>query len=404
MKRIVIVGAGFAGMWSALAAVRHLEQQGIRQSDIEVAVVAPRASLVLRPRLYEANAKSMTSPLGPLFDAAGVRFVEGTVDAIDVVNRAVGITDGLGRRLDTSYDRLILASGSRLARPVLPGFADHAFSIDQLDDATQFEAHLHGLAARPDSVARNTVVVVGGGFTGIEIAAELPARLRSILGNDAPVRVIIVEQADALGPDLGPNPRPAIAEAMAFHGVECVLGASVAEIDAGGVRTTDGERIESLSVLWTGGMRASPLTNLLPGERDRLGRLHVDRNLRLPAAPEIFAAGDTAYAATDDAGNHAMMSCQHALMLGRFAGHNAAADLVGTDLLPYVQERYATCLDLGPAKAVVTEGWDRQVQLTGSSAKEIKLYINTVAISPPPAVRDQALAAADPLMRLATAV
>ncbi len=85
----------------------------------------------------------------------------------------------------------------------------------------------------------------------------------------------------------------------------------------------------------------------------------MNRDLRLPAAREIFAAGDTACAATDGSGNHSLMSCQHALMLGRFAGHNAAADLIGQDLLPYSQERYVTCLDLGPWGAVVTAGWDR---------------------------------------------
>lgn len=135
-----------------------------------------------------------------------------------------------------------------------------------------------------------------------------------------------------------------------------MVSTSVTEIDAGGVRTADGERIESLAVLWTGGMRANQLTDLLPGDRDGLGRLHVDRALRLPMAPEAFAAGDTAYAATDDAGNYALMSCQHACMLGRFAGNNAAADLIGADLLPYTQEEYVTCLDLGPWGSVVTAG------------------------------------------------
>jgi NADH dehydrogenase len=240
---------------------------------------------------------------------------------------------------------------------------------------------------------------VGGGFTGIEIAAELPARLRSILGESTRVRVVIIEQADVIGPELGANPRPIIIEALQSQGVEVQLGISVAEIDAGGVRSTAGERIESLSVLWTGGMRASQLTRQVPGERDHLGRLRVDRHLRLPQAPEIFAAGDTAYAATDDEGNHAMMSCQHALRLGRFAGHNAAADLIGADLHPYRQERYGTCLDLGPWGSLVTSGWERDIQIAGAAAKEHKKFINSIAIAPPPPIREQALAAADPLLQ-----
>ncbi len=404
MKRILIVGAGFAGMWSALSAARRLEQQGVGANEIEITVVAPRASLDSRPRLYEANAAKMTTPLGPLFEVVGVKFVAGTVDAIETASKTVSVVDMQGHRTEIAYDRLILAAGSRLVRPKIPGLADFTFSIDQLDEAAQFEAHLHSLADRPDSEARNTAIVIGGGFTGIEIAAELPARMRSILGDDAQVRVIVIEQADAIGPELGATPRPIITEALQSQGVEFMLGTSVTEIDAGGVRTTDGTRIESHSVLWTGGMRANQLTGLLPGERDSVGRLRVDRDLRLPEAPEVFAAGDTAYAATDDAGNHAMMSCQHALMLGRFAGNNAAADLIGAELLPYTQERYATCLDLGPWGSVVTEGWDRQIQLVGSDAKQMKMYINSTVIAPPPPIRDQALAAADPLMKLSTAV
>ncbi|HWJ70652.1 MAG TPA: FAD-dependent oxidoreductase [Sphingobium sp.] len=397
MKRIVIVGAGFAGTWSALSAARLLDQHGIGLEEIEVTVIAPRASLDLRPRFYEPNVAAMTSPLGPLFDAVDVTFVAGSVEAIDPTARVAHFVDQEGYHGTLVYDRLILAAGSRLVRPDVPGLAQHAFSIDQLDEAAQFEAHLHSLAARPNSVARNMIVVVGGGFTGIEIAAELPARLRAIFGEDIQARVVIIEQADMIGPDLGTNPRPIIIEALQSQGVEWRLGTSVAEIDAGGIRTTDGERIESQSVLWTGGMEASALTRLLPGERDQLGRLRVDRTLRLPEAPEIFVAGDTAYATTDGDGHHAMMSCQHALRLGRFAGHNATADLIGVDPLPYIQERYGTCLDLGPWGSVVTAGWEREVQIAGPAAKEHKKFINSVAIAPPPPIREQALAAANPM-------
>jgi NADH dehydrogenase len=90
------------------------------------------------------------------------------------------------------------------------------------------------------------------------------------------------------------------------------------------------------------------------------------------------------------------MSCQHALSLGRFSGNNAAADLLGVATLPYAQEQYVTCLDLGPWGSVFTAGWDRAVQLSGSAAKERKRFINGTVISPPPPEREQALAAADP--------
>src|SRR3546814_11593064 len=114
-------------------------------------------------------------------------------------------------------------------------------------------------------------------------------------------------------------------------------------------------------------MRASPLTAQLPGERDTLGRVLVDPDLRVPGAPHIFATGDTAKAATDDKGNFSLMSCQHARRLGAFAGHNAAADLLGEPTLPYDKPYYVVCLDLGPDAANLTRGWSpRTGQITSS--------------------------------------
>jgi NADH dehydrogenase len=100
---------------------------------------------------------------------------------------------------------------------------------------------------------------------------------------------------------------------------------------------------------------------------------------------------------TDDQGHYALMSCQHAIIMGRFGGYNVAADLLGVPTLPYRQPFYATCLDLGEWGAVYTEGWDRQVVLTHDEGKERKRMINTQWIYPPAANRADALAAGDPL-------
>lgn len=395
-QRILIVGAGFAGMWSALSAARLLDQHGVSGERIEVALVAPRPMLTIRPRLYETRPASMEAPLRELFAATGVQYVQGRVDAIHTGRNEIEVVDGAGGRFALAYDRLVLAAGSRLFRPDVPGLVEHAFSIDQIDEAAAFEAHCRRLAQLPETPARNTVIVAGGGFTGIEIAAELPERLRGVLGGSARIRVVVVERADEIGPDLGPGPRPVIQQALSALGVECRLGTAVTSIDAGGVTTSQGERIAAHTVVWTAGLRAHNLTEQIPGSRDSLGRLHVDGSLRVPGVQDVFAAGDTAYAATDDAGNHALMSCQHALTLGRFAGNNAAADLLGIPSLPYRQPRYVTCLDLGPWGAVFTEGWDRKVQFAGADAKARKRFINGEYIYPPKPIRAEALAAADP--------
>ncbi|MBN3802351.1 NAD(P)/FAD-dependent oxidoreductase [Paraburkholderia sp. Ac-20336] len=396
-QRILVIGAGFAGTWSALASARLLDMVG--RTDVEIVLVAPEPTLHVRPRLYEQNPGGMKAPLLDLFKTVGVEFVQGKVDHIDVEKKKVTV-EGIGAdssRQELSYDRLVLAAGSRLFSPPIPGLKEHAFNVDQIADATRLETHLHGLANRPASAGRNTVVVAGAGFTGIETAAEMPARLREVLGQDADVNVIMVERNDAIGPDLGPGPRPIITQALTELGVKWKLGSGVASIDAQGVTLESGERIEADTVVWTAGARANTLTAQIPAERDNFGRLHVDSNLKVKGLDAVYATGDCARAATDDEGNHTMMACQHAIALGRSAGHNVTADLLGEEPIPYSQPKYVTCLDLGPWGAVYTEGWDRQVKLTGAEAKKLKTEINSVWIYPPSgADRAAALASADP--------
>ncbi|WP_433770234.1 NAD(P)/FAD-dependent oxidoreductase [Pseudomonas putida] len=395
-RNIVIVGAGFAGVWGALGAARVLDTQG-RAADVEVTLVSPRPELVIRPRLYEPSPQEMAAPLMPLLDAIGVKFVGAEVQRIDTSGRQLYARTADGRDINQAYDRLLLTSGSKLNRPPVPGLAEYAFASDQIADAVELEEHLIGLNQLPDSPERNTVVVVGGGFTGLEVATELPGKLRKILGPDVPFRVVVVERADDIGPDLGANPRPLIIEALKQMGIEFQVGSGVVAIDADGVQTANGQRIDALTVIWTGGLVASGLTSQVSSQLDRLGRAEVTEDLRVLGNDQVFAAGDVARALTDDQGHYALMSCQHAIIMGRFGGHNVAADLLGVPTLPYRQPFYATCLDLGEWGAVYTEGWDRQIVLTHDEGKERKRMINTQWIYPPAAIRADALAAGDPL-------
>ncbi|MGM5023664.1 NAD(P)/FAD-dependent oxidoreductase [Tardiphaga sp. 367_B4_N1_1] len=394
--RIVIIGAGFAGMYAALSAARLRDIKGVSPEELEIALVAPEPTLVIRPRLYEPKPETLTAPLLDVLKAVDVVYIKGSAETIDTASRTVQVATANNKRQSLSYDRLVVATGSRLLRPNIPGLAEHGFSVDNLDDAIALDKHLHGLANRPASSGRDTIVVAGGGFTGIEAATEIPARLRTILGKDAKPRVIIVERNSAIAPDMGEGPRPIIEEALRKLGVETRLGAGVASLDASGITLSDGERIETETVIWAAGIRAAPLTTQIPAERDNFGRLLVDRDLRVPSVPGVFATGDAARAASDDVGNYALMSCQHATRMGAFAGNNAAAELLRMATRPYHQKGYVTCLDLGEAGALFTRGWDRKVEMVGDVAKKTKKEINTVWIYPPKPERAAALASADP--------
>ncbi|MCF3194855.1 NAD(P)/FAD-dependent oxidoreductase [Pseudomonas bubulae] len=398
-QQILIIGAGFGGMWTALSATRLFDIHG--HDEVEVTVLAPQAELRIRPRFYEPDAHQLFAPIGELLDAVGVTFIKGAAETIVVQQKQVVYTDAAGARQIRPYDKLVLASGSGLALPDTQGVAQYAFDVDQIEQAIRLENHLKSLADLPASRGRNTVVVAGGGFTGIETATEMPARLRAILGEHADMEVIIVDRGEKVGASLGAEISQSIAEASDELGVTWRLKSSVVAVDKEGVTLGDGQRIEAKTVIWTTGVRASSLTAQIPGERDGLGRLHVDAHLQVIGQQDIFATGDVAYATTDDLGNHALMTCQHAIVLGRHAGNNVAAQMLGVAPVAYHQPKYVTCLDLGGWGAVYTEGWDRQVKLTRQEGKSLKIQINTVWIYPPAANREVAWAAADPLIPIA---
>lgn len=393
--RLVIIGAGFAGMYAALSAARLRDIKGASPDKLEIALVSPEPTLVVRPRLYEPKPETLTAPLLDVLRAIDVVYMRGSAETVDSKACEVEIATSKGKK-KLSYDRLVVAAGSRLFRPNIPGLAEHGFSVDSLDDAIALDRHLQHLVSWPASVMRDTVVVAGGGFTGIEAATGLPTRLRAVLGNNVNPRVIIVERGGAIVPDMGTGPRSIIDDALRKLGIEVRLGAGIASLDETGATLSNGERIETATVIWSAGIRAAPLTARILGERDSFGRLLVDRDLRVAGVAGVFAAGDAARAACDDAGNYALMSCQHATRMGAFAGNNAAAELLGFPTRPYRQEAYVTCLDLGEAGAIFTRGWDRKVEMVGDQAKKTKQEINTVWIYPPLAERAAALASADP--------
>jgi NADH:ubiquinone reductase (H+-translocating) len=400
MQRIIVLGAGFAGLWSAIAAARALDERGLGRDRVEVTLVNATPWHSIRVRNYEADLSGTRVPLADILDPIGVRWIVADISDVNAGDRTVACV-AAGKSSELAYDRLVFCLGSRLARPPIPGLKEHAFDVDTYEAAMHLGAHLAGLAGEPPSAARDTVLVVGAGLTGIEVATEMPGRLAAVLGGDpqARSRVILADRATAIGSDMGDGARPVIAEALTALNVETRPGVTVAAVDAGGATLKTGERIEAKTVVWCAGMEANPLTACFPVTRDRLGRLPVAPSLKISGLPSEFAAGDAAWFAID--GTHAcVMSCQHGRPMGRFAGHNAVCDLLGEPMLPLSIPWYTTILDLGPWGAVYTEGWDREVVAQRAAAKRTKETINRQRIYPPRSRdRQEILAAAAPIVQ-----
>ncbi|HEY4848901.1 MAG TPA: FAD-dependent oxidoreductase [Methylocella sp.] len=403
MQRILVLGAGFAGLWSAVAAARRLDELGAGPGEVEVLVVNRTAWHSIRVRNYEADLDDTLVPLADVLDPIGVKHIVAEVTDINVPERKVAcVMDGALQTL--AYDRLVFALGSRLARPAIPGLETYAFNVDTFEAGSRLNDHIGSLPFCPPSPGQYSVLVVGGGLTGIEVATEMFAKLRAAIakappsGMGAPPRVILADHQAWIGSDMG-DARPVIAEALGSLGVETRPGVSVVSIDAQGATLATGERIPATTVVWCAGMQADPLTARFPVARDRLGRVPVDAHLKMESMPAEFAAGDVAWLPID--GTHAsVMSCQHARPMGRFAGYNVVCDLLRQPMLSLHIDWYVTCLDLGPWGAVYTQGWDRQVAAKGAAAKHTKEIINRQRIYPPRSRnRREILAAAAPVVQ-----
>jgi len=377
MKRILVLGGGFAGLIAAAGAARKLAELKIGKDDIAVTLVNRDPWHSIRVRNYETDLSDVRVRLADVLGPIGVDVVLREVTGLDPGRREVALAGGA----PLTYDRLVFALGSELVRPAIPGLAEHGFDIDTFDAAAKLGAHLDILPARPPSAGRFTALVVGGGLTGVEMATELATRLRDVASGE-PARIILADRAVRIGSNMGDEACAVIEEAMAALGVETRPGVTIAAVDASGVRLASGEAIAAETVVWCAGMRAHPLAASLPGEHDRFGRAAVDRFLKVAGADGVFAAGDAAMALVD--GEHpSVMSCQHARPMGRVAGHNAVCDLTGEPPIPLEIGYYVTCLDLGAWGAVYCQGWDRQVAVTGAAAKETKRTINRERIYPP---------------------
>jgi NADH:ubiquinone reductase (H+-translocating) len=376
---VVVIGSGFAGLWAALGAARRLDELAVPAGTVDITVLSAKPFHDIRVRNYETDLSACRIPLADVLDPAGVAHVATEVTAINTDGHAVTTSDGV----TYGYDRLVLASGSHVVKPAIPGLREFGFDVDTYDGAVALRRHLQELADRPSTPASASVVVVGAGLTGIEAACELPKRLRALFSrHGATPRVVLVDHNPVVGFDMGASARPVIEQALSHNGVETRTGVAVTAISECGVALSSGEQLEAATVVWCAGMRASSLTQQLAVTRDRLGRVPVDDQLRVIGVPAVFAAGDVAAARMDEQ-HLSVMSCQHGRPMGRYAGYNVISDLFVAPMLTLRIPWYVTVLDLGPAGAVYTEGWDRIVVSKGAEAKATKQAINTRRIYPP---------------------
>lgn len=329
--RIVIIGGGYAG---ALAA-NHL----LQRDDVDVTLVNARPQFVERIRLHQL-AIGNDDAVADYAELLGtrVRLVVDTANRIDTAARRVELASGAA--LD--YDQLIYAVGSTGGSA--PEFA---YAVSEFEDAQRLAARLL------DVPATAPVVVVGGGLTGIEAAAEFAEAGRTVTLVAGPV----------LGPSLSAPGRRSVAKQLAKLGATVIEGPTVTAVGAADVTLSDGRVLPSAATVWTAGFGVPALAAASGLRTDDMGRLLTDETLTSIDDDRIVAAGDAAA----PSGVPLRMSCQAALPLGAQAANTVLARIAGTDPAPISQAFTGQCISLGRAGGTI--------QLARTDDTPIRLYL-----------------------------
>ncbi|WP_329325869.1 FAD-dependent oxidoreductase [Streptomyces luteogriseus] len=359
--RILIVGAGFAGYRTARTLSRltrgraHITLLNPTDYFLYLPLLPQVAAGILEPRRVTV---SLSDSL------PDVRLVLGEADRIDLDGRTLHYTGPEGEGGTLAYDRLVLAAGSVNKLLPIPGVAEHAHGFRGLPEALYLRDHVTRqveLAASEDDgrscAARCTFVVVGAGYTGTEVAAHgqlfTDAQVRKHpLRRGMRPRWMLLDVAPRVLPGMDEKLSATADRVLRQRGVDVRMGTSVKEATHEGVLLTDGEFVESRTLVWCVGVRPDPLVESLGLPMEK-GRLLVDPHLRVPGRPELFACGDVAAVPDlENPGSYTSMTAQHAWRHGKVAAENVAASLgLGGARTPYRHRDLGFVVDLGGAKA-----------------------------------------------------
>ncbi|MBI3404633.1 MAG: NAD(P)/FAD-dependent oxidoreductase [Acidobacteria bacterium] len=359
MKRIVILGAGFGGIEAAVESAR----QWRNRNDFEIVLVSENNYFMFTPLLPQIassyiNPRHIVQPVRDLRGRGNFEFRRDTVQSIDLDAGNVQLHSGT-----LSYDYLIVALGSRTDYFHTPGAEEFAWDYKSLQHAVELREHIIDLCEHadhtPDSAVRQrllTFVVIGGGYTGVELITEMQDFLfgyvarhyRNIPAKE--IRLVLLEAGTEILRGVHPNLANHSRRRLLSEGVVIRTGARVTRCIEGAVELNGSEMLPSETIVWAAGVRAHALVESLPGEHDRIGRAIVNPHLQMPEHPEVFIIGDSGAATTAaDAPRVAPVAIDH----GRIAARNIAHIERNQPLESYRYESKGITVSLGMNYAVV---------------------------------------------------
>ena len=339
-KRVLILGGGFGGIYAAL------EFEKRQDPDFEVTLISQDNFFLFTPMLHEVAASDLdlTHIVNPIRKMLShVRFFEGEVQSINLVERCVVVAHGFDRHKHTlEYDHIVFALGSVTNFYNIPGLQERAVTMKSLGDAIELRNRLieHLEEADTECAANDrepllSFVVAGGGFAGVETVGSINDLLKEALPyypNLKPemVRVVLVHPGDFVLPELGEQLGRYASRKLAERGVEIFPNSKVNAVTRREVQLTDGTRIESFTLVWTAGTYPHPLINQLDLPKDR-NRLKVSAAMGVEGHPGVWALGDCAVI-PDEEGGYQPPTAQHASREGKVLARNIIATIRGKDI------------------------------------------------------------------------
>ncbi|MEU9185529.1 FAD-dependent oxidoreductase [Streptomyces sp. NPDC048484] len=318
--RVLVLGAGYAGAFAAGSLARRLAP-----ADTEITVVNAEPVFVERMRMHQlaAGRELATRRLADVFAGTGVRLRVARVTAVDPQRRTVAVTgeDGDG---ELGYDTLLYTLGSRVADHGVPGVAEHAFDVAGRPSALRLRDRLDKLGGAGD------VLVVGEGLTGIETATEL--------AESRPGLSVALAARGELGAQLSPGARLHLRETFDRLGITVHEHTGIETVGATYAVAADGTSFPADATVWTAGFAVAPIAAAAGLEVTEDGRIVVDDRMRSASHPDVYAAGDSAYAIGDN-GRPLPMSCASAGFTNMQATEAIVGRLTGRGI-PHVKKTY----------------------------------------------------------------
>jgi NADH:ubiquinone reductase (H+-translocating) len=358
--RVVVLGGGFAGV----AVTRQLERLCGRRNTVEITLVSRDNFFVLTPLLFEACSGTLelrhcAQPIRPALSRT--RFVEATVEGVDVERSVVHAVAREGATYDLAYDHLVVALGATTNQSTIPG-SPTAFTFKTMADALVLRNHLierfERADASSDPVLRRralTVVVIGGGLVGVELLGELTAFAEDVLRyypriRREELRFHLFEAGPRLLPELDPGLADSAARVLRRRGADIRASTPVRSVEPGCI-DLGGETIDAGTIVLAAGIAPSDVVARIRVAHDQRGRISVDPTMRSTSHPAVWALGDCASIPGPDGKPYPALA-QHATREARHLARNLAAVLEGRVTSPFVFRPLGTMASLGHSRAV----------------------------------------------------